>query len=294
MIHKFGEVIFELGRAINNVVATCRAMPMMSRVEKTPAWAVGERKKELEDLMAAQAKSLEELKQSTKRGMGAALRLVDKLADLIAFVSVKAQAERIEKMLEGDLKPDELLRAAEELGDRMADELGGHWFIYLRPELERLYQSEKPLFGDDVERKFVSAKYHINEAGKCLALDRSTATVFHLMGVVERGLHALRASLRLPEPANPQQKTWGSMLPAIKTEMDRRDTARAWGAPPDATFFRELHASLVAIKGAYRDPTMHVESTYTESEARHIFNVTDGFMRKLASRVDENGDPKQP
>jgi hypothetical protein len=186
-----------------------------------------------------------------------------------------------------------LLRDLDELASRMNDELLGHWFLYLKPDQERFYRAET-LFGDDVEKKYISAKYHIGEAGKCLALDRSTATVFHLMGALERGLHAVRASLGIPEPAHPQQRTWGSILSEIKADIERRDPTNAWLTQSDSPFFRELHASLLAIKNAYRDPTMHVESTYTESEARHIFNITEGFMRKLASRVDENGEPKQP
>jgi hypothetical protein len=37
---------------------------------------------------------------------------------------------------------------------------------------------------------------------------------------------------------------------------------------------------------------MHVENKYTTDEAEHIFGAVRGFMTKLASRCDENGDPK--
>jgi hypothetical protein len=37
---------------------------------------------------------------------------------------------------------------------------------------------------------------------------------------------------------------------------------------------------------------MHVENKYTNDEAEHIFVAVKGFMMKLASRCDENGDPK--
>jgi hypothetical protein len=37
---------------------------------------------------------------------------------------------------------------------------------------------------------------------------------------------------------------------------------------------------------------MHVEKKYTPDEAEHIFGATQGFMRMLADRCDENGDPK--
>jgi hypothetical protein len=36
---------------------------------------------------------------------------------------------------------------------------------------------------------------------------------------------------------------------------------------------------------------MHVEKTYTEEQANHVFAVVRGFMEKVASRLDENGQP---
>ena len=37
---------------------------------------------------------------------------------------------------------------------------------------------------------------------------------------------------------------------------------------------------------------MHVESKYTDDEAEHILMAVRGFMKKLASRCDEEGNPK--
>jgi hypothetical protein len=36
---------------------------------------------------------------------------------------------------------------------------------------------------------------------------------------------------------------------------------------------------------------MHVENKYTTDEAEHIFVAVRGFMKKIASRMDENGQP---
>jgi hypothetical protein len=37
---------------------------------------------------------------------------------------------------------------------------------------------------------------------------------------------------------------------------------------------------------------MHIEKKYTDDEAEHIFVAVKGFMKKLASRCDEMGEPK--
>src|SRR5262249_6091339 len=60
------------------------------------------------------------------------------------------------------------------------------------------YFTARRLFGEEVATKFVPANQDIEEAGKCLALSRGTATVFHLMRVMEAGLKALAKPLGIP------------------------------------------------------------------------------------------------
>jgi hypothetical protein len=57
-------------------------------------------------------------------------------------------------------------------------------------------------------------------------------------------------------------------------------------------FFESLHASIDAVKNPWRNATMHVERVYTEEDAEHIFIAIKGFIKSLASRCDENGEPK--
>lgn len=47
------------------------------------------------------------------------------------------------------------------------------------------FQPDDPLFGAVFERAFPSAIFELEEAAKCLALDRPTAAVFHLMRIME-------------------------------------------------------------------------------------------------------------
>jgi len=49
------------------------------------------------------------------------------------------------------------------------------------PSLRVPYYESPNLFGDDVNKNFASTEYDIKEAGKCFALGRWTASVFHLM-----------------------------------------------------------------------------------------------------------------
>ena len=59
----------------------------------------------------------------------------------------------------------------------------------------------------------------------------------------------------------------------------------------DGRIFDEIYASLAAIQNPYRNATMHLDQKYTTDEAKHIFDIAGGLMKKIASRMDENGQP---
>jgi hypothetical protein len=157
--------------------------------------------------------------------------------------------------------------------------------ILIAPSKAHLYASAGSMWGDEISERFRSTLYDITEAAKCLALDRSTAAVFHLMHVVEVGLRAVHACLGLQPPDNP---SWGIWLKQIRDERVRRGD-RTWS---ENDYFQDVYSSLDAIKDAHRDPTMHVQTIHTEEEAILIFEHTKGLMKKIASRMDESGNPK--
>ena len=155
--------------------------------------------------------------------------------------------------------------------------------IILSSNMRAFFSAREPLFGQDVNSKFPKISFEIDEAGKCLALGRSTACVFHLMRTLEVALESVRLCLGLPAPNNPN---WGAILTSINNELNRR--GRNWG---EYSFFQEVHAQLDIIRRAWRNGTMHVEHVYTQDEARVLFDATKGLMERLASRLDESGAP---
>ncbi len=176
---------------------------------------------------------------------------------------------------------------------RTADELGDRFFLVMPPEAAQFYNQEEPLFGKDVDLKFPAASFDISEAGKCHALNRDTACVFHLMRTVEVGIDGVRKCLGIPDPVKQAERNWGAILRKLGHEFDRRKTTEVpmWAHPKDADFFAEVYVSLDAIRNVWRNATMHVEKKYTSQVARHIHQAVQGFMRKLASRLDEEGLP---
>ena len=200
--------------------------------------------------------------------------------------------ERIAASLDQPYKEISVLFS--DLMSRMFDECRLRKFLALSQKEADLAFPANPLFGAEVDKRFPSAAFEIEEAGKCMGLSRPTAAVFHCMRVMEIGIKAAARCLAIPDPIKPAERNWGAMLKAVRDEMTRRSAAKlpaSW-ANHDKAFFEEVYASLDAVRNPWRNATMHVENKYNEDEAEHIFNAVRAFMRKLASKMDENGDPK--
>lgn len=105
------------------------------------------------------------------------------------------QAERILNHLD-TLAIPELNNLVSELGHRIEDQLKRRVFYQLKPTVAHLFTLDRT-FGDAVWDSFPSARYDLQEACKCLACERYTATVFHLMRPMESALRCLATKLHV-------------------------------------------------------------------------------------------------
>jgi hypothetical protein len=196
-------------------------------------------------------------------------------------------AHRLLTQLKG-LSNDGLQQGIYDIDSRLADELSLTTLFVLESDKQGYFEPSEPLFGKDVEVKFPSVSFELDEAAKCFALGRSTAAVFHLMRLMEIGINAVASCLSIPPPTRGGDRNWGAISKKIKDEMERRNASGRWA---DKEFFAAVYASLDAVRVAWRNTTMHVDNKYSEEESEHIFGAIRGFMRRLASRLDENGKP---
>lgn len=190
---------------------------------------------------------------------------------------------------------DEIGNAYEQLKNAIQIELDNRFFFELAASKKELFQpaADAPIFGSEVQEQFPSVLYEIDEAAKCLALERFTATVFHLMRAMERTLVALRKYLELQDPTNLGNRNWGVILRDLRLEVERRTKlgTTAWRSHQDQHFFTDLIGSLAAVKLAWRDPTMHPERNYNQTEAEEVFAAVRTLMQKIASKMDQEGMP---
>jgi hypothetical protein len=204
----------------------------------------------------------------------------DKMVASLNKLELPVSVKTAEEMVAGAKTIEALHSAMEQLWNTVAMELDGRKFYGPLTRFASYYEQPK-LFGDEVFNKFPSANNDIFEAGTCLALERGTATVMHLMRVVEVGLKALASTLGVGAPSD-----WGGYI----REIDHALTARTKAAgkrTPDEQFYAEARVTIDGVKIASRNPTIHVENSYSPERAEEILIAVRGLMRNLATRLSD-------
>ena len=163
---------------------------------------------------------------------------------------------------------------AVELNMRVWDELKTRFFLTIPAGNIAYYRQTEPLLGRDAETKFPEMSEDISEAGKCLALNRSTAAVFHLMRVMEIAVQRFGDKLGVPLAT---EKNWQNVLDEINKAIRALDQKAA-----RTRAFLEAAAHLYNVKVCWRNAVMHPKQTYTPDEAEAVFASVRTFIRDLA------------
>ena len=230
----------------------------------------------------------ESIRMLIKERLGVAEEDCAELGLVLSVKSIRRTLRLIESGEESgkELTTKDVTARFEDLTERLLDEMESILFFSLDSSKRRFYD-EPQLFGEAVAQSFPSAADDIEEAGKCLALSRATACVFHLMRVMEHGLRAVGKSLNDPSIDPERNPTWKMVLTKFDSELQKSLANRSSEWMEDDAFFSGVAASLHAVKDAWRNPTMHVRISYTEEQALDVYNSVRGFMRHIAKKVAE-------
>lgn len=164
------------------------------------------------------------------------------------------------------------------------EEMKQHLFLYVETGKAKWYVLPQP-FGDVVTTTFPSTSYDIVEASKCLALERYTACVLHVMRVLEKGLWAFAKDLNISF----QAENWGTIIDQIKSKIDPmiRDK-KSPERDERIQFYSEAAKEFAYFKDGWRNYAMHSKSKYSEEEALQIFNHVNDFMNHLSKKLKES------
>lgn len=146
----------------------------------------------------------------------------------------------------------------------------------------QLYEQDE-LFGPKVRQRFDKAAPHIQEAGNCLALERYTAVVFHLMCVLEVALDSLAHRFSLPC----SEKNWNEILKNIEVAVGTIEPSSGPNWKDEKEFYGQavLHFRFFAL--AWRNHTAHGRVIYSEGEATKVYGHVKAFMEHISQRLEQ-------
>lgn len=229
--------------------------------------------------LAQKSGTRELLTGNTALSMRQSLCMAEELCDELGLVvSVQGVRRMRETFQGGSISVESIGPKLGELISTMQDELAAHVFMYIEPTKTAFY-SKPQLFGKEVAERFPSAAFDIEEAGKCLALNRGTACVFHLMRVMEVALYALGNDLSIDK----LQENWHNAIDQIENAI--RGLPKA---DERKQSYSDVAAHFMHVKEAWRNRTAHGNQVYPDEKAEQIFDNVKGLMQVLATRLAEN------
>ena len=92
-------------------------------------------------------------------------------------------------------------------------------------------------------------------------------------------------------PTQPNLKGWGDYRNEVNLYLEnKKKEPRPAHWSTREPFYLEVHAQLSAVYRAWRNPTMHMEKTYTQDHAQQILEASKALMVHSASHLDEGGN----
>jgi hypothetical protein len=200
-------------------------------------------------------------------------------------MDLKFSAAHIKRFREEVLQPGmtfaNLRAALIEIQQRVWDEMAERTFFALSAEDSKFYDGSQ--FPQVILDRFQEVTFDAEEAGKCLAFERPTACVYHLMRITEYGLREISKKLGMKD----DRPNWEPVICKIEAELRKPYKDREFKGLSD--FLANISAYLNAVKLAWRNRVMHVERKHTSEEAREIYNATVGLMRYMVENLPPDG-----
>lgn len=205
----------------------------------------------------------------------------------LALPSSLIQTKRVIEGFDSFKESGQLIPQIQMIEGRMRDELSAVRFVHIT--LERVKFLDGPAdFGAAVFDAYPEARVEISEAGYCMAVGLPTACVMHLMRALESPLASICAELRVDFAGS-----WGEVLGAINRAIKEIDRSPNSSKPHDwdsrRKFYKETEAQFEHIKDAWRNYAMHGRDSYSEGQAKviweHLKHLTQAWaLRSCATQ----------
>lgn len=210
--------------------------------------------------------------------------------ELCAMHKLSSPAQQCARIIQ-TLENRKMVITCGELGDcltnlhtRCEDEFKTAFFIHLEPAQAELYQNPDKDW-ETVSSRFYKMKYNIEESGRCLALERYGASVFHILQVAEYGVIQIAELMEV----GGDKPGWAQLKPLQKL-ISVPHPDRIPLAQKHSKFLESVLHLAVIVKDNWRHKLDHVDkqtlwmdTDFSPLVAGEIISATRAFMRKLAS-----------
>lgn len=132
----------------------------------------------------------------------------------------------------------------------------------------------EPPFGQAVDQRFPAASDDIEESGKCLALGRYTASVFHIMRAAEAAAAVVSTALGGAIEKDGEPLTFGGLFNEVSNKID------AMPRGPEKDAWLRLKGFMSALNRGTRTKVAHPGTFYTEEKAEALFGAAKSFMEE--------------
>jgi hypothetical protein len=209
-------------------------------------------------------------------------KIKDRCDEIGLTVSSKCSGFAIERLKSGDATVEEFRQLLSELERTIRWEMEDRLFMYIPPARAHRYD-QREAFGPEVAKNFSLSAFDITESGNCFASGRFTASVFHLMRVLEVGLVAFAGLF----PNIPTSKeNWQQIIEKIESEIREMPKAAVKSADwkEKQEKYSQIANNFMFFKDAWRNYTAHARGKYTEDESDAIYRNVRVFMQGLAAQ----------
>ena len=179
----------------------------------------------------------------------------------------------------GSLTAGEVAALTSDLIHRIQDDMARSVYLRLEDDEPKYYKGTKLDWGLARERFPIADD--ADEGSKCFGLGRYPAAVFHMMRVLDIGLHALAEELEVPFSQH-YSANWENIINDIEartkqipsTDPDRKLRLHFYSAAASHFFF---------VKEAWRNYVMHVKASHNQGSALMVMLGVSEFMKQLAA-----------
>jgi hypothetical protein len=189
------------------------------------------------------------------------------------------------------LSEESALYITKDFLENLEAELRTHLFLFVPSSRKEMFNKPAQWFWGDVTARVDGTEEDIEEACRCHALSRPTATVSHLMRVAEIGLRSLAKTAQVTIKKKDRSvpllwADWQDIITAIRAKkVTGLQTVRGPKRDSELDFYQGALGEFESFKDVYRHHVMHARRTYKDPDAEHVMLYVRGFMRRLAPRI---------